>query len=72
METLLAGFKPQGKPLERLAYSIHEAAEMLGVHHFSVLWLVQQKRLRVCREFPGHPLIPRSELLRLLNSNEGD
>jgi excisionase family DNA binding protein len=59
---------PPSKPLERLAYSVHEAAEMLGNHYFSVYWLIQRGKLRVCRAIPGKLLIPRSELLKLLNS----
>lgn len=72
METAFAGIKPKNKTLERLAYSVHEAADMLGVHYFSIYWLIQRKKLNVCRELPGHLLIPRSELLKLLNSNEGE
>src|SRR6266545_2219509 len=69
MSTVLTEFRaPPRQPLERLAYSVHEAAEVLGVHYFSVYWLVQRGKLHVCREIPGKLLIPRSELLRLLNN----
>jgi excisionase family DNA binding protein len=53
---------------ERLAYSIHEAAKLLGVDYFSVYRLIQRKKLRACRALRGKLLVPRSELLRLLNS----
>lgn len=53
---------------ERLSYSIHEAAELLGVNYFSVYRLIQRNRLRVCRALRGKLLIPRTELLRLLNN----
>jgi excisionase family DNA binding protein len=57
---------PRHQP-ERVAYTVHEAAAMLGVHYFSVYWLIQQGKLHVCRALPGKLLIPRSEILRLLN-----
>jgi excisionase family DNA binding protein len=53
---------------DRLAYSIQEAADLLGVDYFSVYRLIQRKKLRVCRALRGKLLVPRSELLRLLNS----
>ena len=53
---------------ERLAYSIQEAADLLGVDYFSVYRLIQRKKLRACRALRGKLLVPRSELLRLLNS----
>lgn len=56
----------RGKP-ERIAFSLHEAAEMLGIHYFSVYRLIQRKKLHACRALGGKLLIPRSELLRLLD-----
>jgi len=53
---------------ERLAYSVQEAADLLGVDYFSVYRLIQRKKLRACRALRGKLLVPRSELLRLLNS----
>jgi excisionase family DNA binding protein len=58
---------PDAEP-ERLAYSVHEAANLLGVDYFSVYRLIQRKKLRACRALRGKLLVPRSELLRLLNS----
>ena len=52
---------------ERLAYSLREAAEMLGVDYFSVYRLVQRRQLKACRALRGKVLISRKELLRLLN-----
>jgi excisionase family DNA binding protein len=53
---------------ERLAYSIPEAADMLGVDYFSVYRLVQRGKLKACRVLRGKLLIPRAELFRLLNT----
>ena len=53
---------------ERLSYSLHEAAALLGVDYFSVYRLVKRKKLRACRALRGKLLIPRTELLRLLNN----
>lgn len=63
----------KGPPLvatERLAYSIQEAADLLGVHYFSVYRLIQRGKLRACRALRGKLLVPRSELLRLLTPPE--
>jgi excisionase family DNA binding protein len=53
---------------ERLAYSIQEAARLLGVNYFSVYRLVQRGKLKVCRALRGKLLVPRSELLKLLKT----
>ena len=53
---------------ERLAYSIEEAAAMLDVHYFSVYRLIQRGKLKPCRALRGKLLVPRSELLKLLNA----
>ena len=53
---------------ERLAYSIQEAAEMLGVNYFSVYRLIQRGKLKPCRALRGKLLVPRTELLRLLKT----
>ena len=67
METIL---KPTETPAstERLAYSIQESAEMLGVNYFSVYRLIQRGKLKVCRALRGKLLVPRSELLKLLKT----
>ena len=54
----------------RLSYSIHEAAELLGVDYFSVYRLIQRGKLRACRALRGKFLVPRTELLRLLNTED--
>ena len=54
--------------IERLAYSVQEAAHLLGVNYFSVYRLVQRGKLRVCRALRGKLLVPRSELLKLLKT----
>ena len=51
---------------ERFAYSVHEAASLLGVDYFSVYRLIQRGKLRACRALRGKLLVPRTELLRLL------
>lgn len=53
---------------ERLAYSIHESADMLGIGYFSVYRLIQRGKLKACRALRGKLLIPRTELLRLLKT----
>jgi len=55
-------------PNERIAYYLHEAAEMLGVNYFSVYRLVQRGKLKACRVLRGKFLIPRTELFRLLDT----
>lgn len=51
---------------ERLAYSVQEAADLLGVNYFSVYRLIQRGKLKVCRALRGKLLVPRTELLKLL------
>lgn len=53
---------------ERLAYSIAEAAAMLGVHYFSIYRLIQRGKLKACRALRGKLLVPRTELLKLLRT----
>lgn len=59
--------EPPPRP-ERISYSIHEAAEMLGVDYFSVYRLIQRGKLKACRALRGKFLIPKTELFRLLNN----
>lgn len=53
---------------ERLAYSVEESAQLLGVHYFSVYRMIQRGKLRACRVLRGKLLVPRSELLKLLEA----
>jgi len=55
-------------PTERLAYSIQEAADLLGVNYFSVYRLIQRGKLKVCRALRGKLLVSRAELLKLLQT----
>jgi excisionase family DNA binding protein len=55
-------------PNQRIAYSIPEAAEMMGLDYFSVYRLVQRGKLKACRALRGKFLIPRTELFRLLDT----
>jgi excisionase family DNA binding protein len=48
---------------------VQEAADMLGVNYFSVYRLIQRGKLKVSRVLRGKLLVPRSELLKLLNEN---
>jgi excisionase family DNA binding protein len=68
METVPNPQPPPFKPPERLAYSVQEAADLLGVNYFSVYRLVQRGKLKVCRALRGKLLVPRDELLKLLKS----
>ncbi len=67
METVAKPEEPSAMT-ERLAYSIEEAAAMLGVHYFSVYRLIQRGKLKPCRALRGKLLVPRAELLKLLKS----
>jgi excisionase family DNA binding protein len=67
MESSSTIVKPPAAP-ERLAYSVQEAAKMLGVNYFSVYRLIQRRKLRACRALRGKLLVPRTELLKLLKS----
>jgi excisionase family DNA binding protein len=58
--------QPNPTPSERLAYSVQEAADMLGVNYFSVYRLIQRGKLKPCRALRGKLLVPRTELLKLL------
>jgi excisionase family DNA binding protein len=58
----------QAAEQERLAYSVQEAADLLGVDYFSVYRLIQRGKLRACRALRGKLLVPRTELLRLLKN----
>ena len=62
--------EPEDPPAatERLAYSIEEAARMLGVHYFSIYRLIQRGKLKACRALRGKLLVPRAELLKLLKT----
>jgi excisionase family DNA binding protein len=60
--------QPATPPVERLAYSVQEAADLLGVNYFSVYRLIQRGKLKVSRVLRGKLLVPRSELLKLLET----
>jgi excisionase family DNA binding protein len=67
METIPKNEEPTAAPpVERLAYSVQEAADMLGVNYFSVYRLIQRGKLKPCRALRGKLLVPRAELLKLL------
>lgn len=68
METLPQPEPPPTATSERLAYSVQEAADLLGVNYFSVYRLIQRDKLKVCRALRGKLLVPRSELLKLLKT----
>jgi len=60
---------PTAPQAERLAYSVQEAADMLGVHYFSIYRLIQRGKLKTCRALRGKLLVPRTELLKLLQTD---
>ncbi len=66
MDTISPSLAPAATETERLAYSVQESADLLGVDYFSVYRLIQRGRLRACRALKGKLLVPRTELLRLL------
>ncbi len=67
MEVIPKPEPPQAPP-ERLAYSVQEAADLLGVNYFSVYRLIQRGKLKPCRALRGKLLVPRSELVKLLKT----
>ena len=68
MESVPKSEPPPTAEPERLAYSVQEAADLLGVNYFSVYRLIQRGKLKVCRALRGKLLVPRDELLKLLKS----
>jgi len=60
--------EPPPAPPERLAYSVQESADLLGVNYFSVYRLIQRGKLKPCRALRGKLLVPRSELVKLLKT----
>jgi excisionase family DNA binding protein len=56
-------------PAERLAYSVQEAADMLGINYFTMYRLIQRQKLKTCRVLRGKLLVPRTELLQLLQTD---
>jgi excisionase family DNA binding protein len=68
MDASSASTEPQVAEQERLAYSVKEAADLLGVDYFSVYRLIQRGKLRACRALRGKLLVSRTELLRLLKN----
>ena len=57
------------QPTERLAYSVQEAADMLGINYFTMYRLIQRQKLKTCRVLRGKLLVPRTELLQLLQTD---
>ncbi|HEV2328525.1 MAG TPA: helix-turn-helix domain-containing protein [Verrucomicrobiae bacterium] len=57
----------EGPEKERLAYTLLEVADMIGVDYLSVYRLIQRKKLKACRALRGKFLVTRTELLRMLN-----
>jgi excisionase family DNA binding protein len=41
---------------------------MLGVHYFSIYRLIQRGKLKTCRALRGKLLVPKTELLKLLEA----
>ncbi len=68
MDTVSRPEPPPTATPERLAYSIEEAAAMLGVHYFSIYRLIQRGKLKPCRALRGKLLVPRTELVKLLKT----
>ena len=56
-------------PIERLASSVQEAADMLGINYFTMYRLIQRQKIKTCRVLRGKLLVPRTELLQLLQTD---
>jgi excisionase family DNA binding protein len=68
METTPTNEEPK-TPTERLAYSVQEAADMLGINYYTMYRLIQRQKLKTCRVLRGKLLVPRTELLQLLQTD---
>jgi excisionase family DNA binding protein len=58
--------KKQDPTGPRLAVKIREASELLGVSTSSIRRLIQRGEIQVIRKF-RHPLVPVTELQKLIN-----
>ncbi len=56
-------------PTERLAYSVQESADMLGINYFTMYRLIQRQKIKTCRVLRGKLLVPRTELFKLLETD---
>ena len=69
METIPEIEKPVcSPPVERLAYSVQEAADMLGINYYTMYRLIQRQKIKTCRVLRGKLLVPRTELIQLLQT----
>ena len=59
---------PPAPIAERLAYSVQESADMLGINYYTMYRLIQRQKLKTCRVLRGKLLVPRTELLQLLQT----
>lgn len=70
METVPKNEVPAtAQPVERLAYSVQEAADMLGINYYTMYRLIQRQKIKTCRVMRGKLLVPRTELLQLLQTD---
>jgi len=60
--------KSDNRPVEKLAYSLQEAADQLSISYISAFRLVRRGKLKTCRVLRHH-LIPRTEIERFLREN---
>jgi excisionase family DNA binding protein len=44
-------------------------ADMLGINYFTMYRLIQRQKLKTCRVLRGKLLVPRTELLQLLQTD---
>ena len=59
---------PPAPIAERLAYSVQESADMLGINYYTMYRLIQRQKIKTCRVLRGKLLVPRTELLQLLQT----
>jgi hypothetical protein len=57
----------QPAALPRMAYTLHETAEILGISYISVYRLTQRKKLKCSTALPGRKLIPLREIENFLS-----
>ena len=70
METIPESKAQTAAPsIERLAYSMQEAADMPGINYFTMYRLIQRQKIKTCRVLRGKLLVPRTELLQLIQTD---
>ena len=68
-DEVTAALDPETKKEVLVTHSVQEAADMLGINYFTMYRLIQRQKLKTCRVLRGKLLVPRTELLQLLQTD---